>query len=123
MTQYKFAKEYAAILEKKGQNIQATLAQKQQNLQAAAANFQQQIQQKRERRKQQPLDETLYGAALQPLRPFCWRSMFSTTMSKMSPSEAQYSSTLHGMLVWKWTLIRLSSPTASRQSPGMFCVM
>ena len=45
MTQYKFAKEYAAILEKKGQNIQATLAQKQQNLQAAAANFQQQIQQ------------------------------------------------------------------------------
>ena len=31
MTQYKFAKEYAAILEKKGQNIQATLAQKQQN--------------------------------------------------------------------------------------------
>lgn len=45
MTQYKFAKEYSAILEKKGQNIQATLAQKQQNLQAAAANFQQQIQQ------------------------------------------------------------------------------
>lgn len=45
MTQYKFAKEYAAILEKKGQNIQATLAQKQQNLQAAAANFQQKIQQ------------------------------------------------------------------------------
>ena len=45
MTQYKFAKEYAAILEKKSQNIQATLAQKQQNLQAAAANFQQQIQQ------------------------------------------------------------------------------
>ena len=31
MTQYKFAKEYAAILEKKSQNIQATLAQKQQN--------------------------------------------------------------------------------------------
>ena len=40
-----FAKEYSALLEKKGQNIQATLAQKQQNLQAAAANFQQKIQQ------------------------------------------------------------------------------
>ena len=34
MTQYTFAKEYSALLEKKGQNIQATLAQKQQNLQA-----------------------------------------------------------------------------------------
>lgn len=45
MTQYTFAKEYAALLEKKGQNIQATLAQKQQSLQAAAANFQQKIQQ------------------------------------------------------------------------------
>ena len=45
MTQYTFAKEYSSILEKKGQNIQATLAQKQQNLQAAAANFQQKIQQ------------------------------------------------------------------------------
>ena len=45
MTQYTFAKEYSALLEKKGQNIQATLAQKQQNLQAAAANFQQKIQQ------------------------------------------------------------------------------
>ena len=43
MTQYTFAKEYSALLEKKGQNIQATLAQKQQNLQAAAANFQQKI--------------------------------------------------------------------------------
>ena len=38
MTQYTFAKEYSALLEKKGQNIQATLAQKQQN-------FQQKIQQ------------------------------------------------------------------------------
>ena len=45
MTQYTFAKEYSALLEKKGHNIQATLAQKQQNLQAAAANFQQKIQQ------------------------------------------------------------------------------
>ena len=40
MTQYTFAKEYAAVLEKKGQNIQATIAQKGQQLQAAAANFQ-----------------------------------------------------------------------------------
>ena len=45
MTQYAFAKEYSAILEKKGQNIQATIAQKGQALQAAAANFQQKIQQ------------------------------------------------------------------------------
>ena len=45
MTQYTFAKEYAALLEKKGQNIQATIAQKGQQLQAAAANFQQKIQQ------------------------------------------------------------------------------
>lgn len=52
MTQYKFAKEYAAILEKKGQNIQATLAQKQQQLQAAAANFQQKYQQNAYTREQ-----------------------------------------------------------------------
>ena len=44
MTQYTFAKEYSALLEKKGQNIQATIAQKGQALQAAA-NFQQKIQQ------------------------------------------------------------------------------
>ena len=41
MTQYTFAKEYSALLEKKGQNIQATIAQKGQALQAAAANIQQ----------------------------------------------------------------------------------
>ncbi len=45
MTQYTFAKEYSALLEKKGQNIQATIAQKGQALQAAATNFQQKIQQ------------------------------------------------------------------------------
>ncbi|MBD9298558.1 MAG: OmpH family outer membrane protein [Prevotella sp.] len=45
MTQYTFAKEYSALLEKKGQNIQATIAQKGQALQAATANFQQKIQQ------------------------------------------------------------------------------
>ena len=45
MTQYTFAKEYSALLEKKGQNIQATIAQKGQALHAAAANFQQKIQQ------------------------------------------------------------------------------
>ena len=45
MTQYTFAKEYSALLEKKGQNIQATIAQKGQALQAAAANFQQKVQQ------------------------------------------------------------------------------
>ena len=45
MTQYTFAKEYSALLEKKGQNIQATLAQKHKNLQAAAANIQQKIKQ------------------------------------------------------------------------------
>ena len=45
MTQYTFAKEYSALLEKKGQNIQATIAQKGQALQAAAANFQQKNQQ------------------------------------------------------------------------------
>ena len=49
MTQYTFAKEYAALLEKKGQNIQATIAQK---LQAAAANFQQKIQQNAYTREQ-----------------------------------------------------------------------
>ena len=52
MTQYTFAKEYSALLEKKGQNIQATLAQKQQNLQAAAANFQQKVQQNAYTREQ-----------------------------------------------------------------------
>ena len=52
MTQYTFAKEYAALLEKKGQNIQATIAQKGQQLQAAAANFQQKIQQNAYTREQ-----------------------------------------------------------------------
>lgn len=44
MSQYKFCKDYTLILQKKGQNIQATLAQKGQALQAAAANFQQKAQ-------------------------------------------------------------------------------
>ncbi len=44
MTQYTFAKEYAALLEKKGANIQKTIAQKGQALQSAAANFQQKLQ-------------------------------------------------------------------------------
>ncbi len=44
MNQYKFCKDYSLILQKKGQNIQATLAQKGQALQAAAANFQQKAQ-------------------------------------------------------------------------------
>ena len=45
MTQYRFAKEYTEILEKKGQNIQSTLNQKGQALQNAVANFQQKVQQ------------------------------------------------------------------------------
>jgi outer membrane protein len=45
MTQYQYCKEYSAILQKKGENIQRTLANKQQQLQAAANNFQQNLQQ------------------------------------------------------------------------------
>ena len=52
MTQYKFCKDYSAILQKKGQNIQSTLASKQQQLQAAAANFQQKVQQNAYTREQ-----------------------------------------------------------------------
>lgn len=52
MTQYTFAKEFASILEKKGNNIQATIAKKSQALQAAAANFQQKIQQNAYTREQ-----------------------------------------------------------------------
>lgn len=52
MTQYKFCKEYAQILEKKGQNIQKTLSDKQMQLQSAAANFQQKIQQNAYTREQ-----------------------------------------------------------------------
>ncbi len=44
MSQYKFCKEYSAILQKKGQNIQNTIEHKGQNLQAAAAKFQQDLQ-------------------------------------------------------------------------------
>ncbi len=44
MTQYKFCKEYSAILEKKGQNIQNTLNSKGNALQAAVTKFQQDIQ-------------------------------------------------------------------------------
>lgn len=44
MTQYEFCKDYALVLEKKSQNIQATLSAKGQKLQQAAQNFQQQVQ-------------------------------------------------------------------------------
>ncbi|MCD8298112.1 MAG: OmpH family outer membrane protein [Prevotella sp.] len=44
MTQYKFCKEYSAILEKKGQNIQNTLNSKGTALQNAVNKFQQDIQ-------------------------------------------------------------------------------
>lgn len=52
MTQYAFCKEYANILEKKGNNVQNTLSAKQQQLQAAAANFQQKLQQNAYTREQ-----------------------------------------------------------------------
>ena len=52
MTRYEFCKEYSLILEKKGQNIQATLQQKGQALQAAANNFQQKLQQNAYTREQ-----------------------------------------------------------------------
>lgn len=52
MTQYRFAKEYTEILEKKGQNIQSTLNQKGQALQNAVANFQQKVQQNAYTREQ-----------------------------------------------------------------------
>lgn len=44
MSQYQFAKDYTAILQKKGNNARNTLNQKGQQLQAAAANFQQKLQ-------------------------------------------------------------------------------
>ena len=44
MSQYKFCKEYSAILEKKSQNIQNTVNAKGRALQNAAAKFQQDIQ-------------------------------------------------------------------------------
>lgn len=44
MTQYKFAKDYTLVLQKKGNNARNTLNQKGQQLQAAAANFQQKLQ-------------------------------------------------------------------------------
>lgn len=44
MTQYKFAKEYQDILQKKAQNIQNTLASKQQALESAATKLQQDYQ-------------------------------------------------------------------------------
>jgi len=44
MTQYDFCKEYADILQKKGENIQKTLAGKERELQNAANNFQQKLQ-------------------------------------------------------------------------------
>lgn len=52
MTQYKFAKEFSDILEKKSTNIQKTIAQKGQALQNAAANFQQKVQQNAYTREQ-----------------------------------------------------------------------
>lgn len=52
MSQYKFCKDFALILQKKGQNIQNTLASKQQALETAAANFQQKVQQNAYTREQ-----------------------------------------------------------------------
>ncbi len=52
MTQYDFCKEYTKILEKKGQNIQATIEQKGRSLQAAAAKFQQDVQANKYTREQ-----------------------------------------------------------------------
>ncbi len=52
MTQYQFCKEYAKILEQKGQNIQKTIAQKGQALQNAATKFQQDIQANKYTREQ-----------------------------------------------------------------------
>lgn len=52
MTQYQFCKDYKVILEKKGQNIEATIQQKGQALQNAANNFQQKIQQNAYTREQ-----------------------------------------------------------------------
>lgn len=44
MSQYKFCKEYSAILQKKSNNARNTITQKGKQLQAAAANFQQKLQ-------------------------------------------------------------------------------
>lgn len=52
MTQYDFCKEYTKILDKKGQNIQATIEQKGRSLQAAAAKFQQDVQTNKYTREQ-----------------------------------------------------------------------
>ena len=52
MTQSNFCQDYAAMLQKKGQNIQNTLAAKERQLQAAAANFQQKVQQNAYTREQ-----------------------------------------------------------------------
>jgi len=52
MTQYQFSKDYTAILQKKGQNIENTLTQKGQELQNAVANFQQKLQQNAYTREQ-----------------------------------------------------------------------
>lgn len=52
MTQYQFCKDFAQILNKKGQNVEATLQQKGQALQTAANNFQQKVQQNAYTREQ-----------------------------------------------------------------------
>lgn len=44
LSQYKFCKEYTAVLQKKSNNARNTIAQKGKQLQAAAANFQQKLQ-------------------------------------------------------------------------------
>lgn len=61
MSQYTYCKEYSAILEKKGNNIQKTLTNKQQQLQTAVANFQQKVQQNAYTREQ----AEAYQASLQ----------------------------------------------------------
>ena len=82
MTQYTFAKEYSALLEKKGQNIQATLAQKQQNLQAAAANFQQKIQQNALTREQAKYNKALHDSIAHYLAAYNKDKKYSIILSK-----------------------------------------
>ena len=90
MTQYTFAKEYSALLEKKGQNIQATLAQKQQNLQAAAANFQQKIQQNALTREQAEAIQ----AGLQQQSPDV-QGLQQRLSHEFAAEQAKYNQALH----------------------------
>ena len=99
MSQYKFCKEYSAILEKKGQNIQNTIASKGRSLQNAVAKFQQDIQNNKYTQQQAEAVTTCRNcsrgsARSSRLRPTSSTRLCATASSTILPCTTRTRNTL-----------------------------